>query len=222
MALADNAWPCLMYRLSTSSKNKSSIPLIPASRGRVIWTYMGPSANHLQCLIWNLTCRGTAFSPQSRFQHCNSLGTILNGASGNDNRARGDQRLRPQCFGETTKEGTFVELRTMDGIIPAFGAVGMRILPDLHSWPKIDNNFRYDKIPKANSKFLAFDLIFDLNTADLQAVVQDAYLQQMRIAGAHGVAADSSSSKEREPRWNYRFRMACSRRPGRNKRSAST
>jgi alanine dehydrogenase len=107
----------------------------------------------------------------------------------------GVTRTRSQTFGETTKEGTFVELRTMDGIIPAFGAVGMRILPDLHSWPKIDNNFRYDKIPKANRKFLAFDLIFDLDTADLQAVVQDAYLQQMRIAGAHGVAADYLARK---------------------------
>lgn len=99
-------------------------------------------------------------------------------------------RTRSQTFAETNQKGTFVELRTMDGIVPTFGAVGMRILPDLHSWPKIGPNFRYDKIPKKTGKFLAFDLIFDLETADLQAVVQDAYLQQMRIAGTHGVAAD--------------------------------
>ena len=99
-------------------------------------------------------------------------------------------RTRSQTFAETRHKGTFVELRTMDGIVPSFGAVGMRILPDLHSWPKIGDNFRYDKIPKKNGKFLAFDLVFDLETADLQAVVQDAYLQQMRIAGAHGAAAD--------------------------------
>lgn len=105
-------------------------------------------------------------------------------------------RTRSQTFAETTKEGTFVELRTMDGIVPAFGAVGMRILPDLHSWPRIGENLRYDKIPKRNNKFLAFDLIFDLDTADLQAVVQDAYLQQMRIAGAHGVAADYLARKD--------------------------
>ena len=102
----------------------------------------------------------------------------------------GVTRTRSQTFAETSTEGTFVELRTMDGIVPAFGAVGMRILPDLHSWPRIGENLRYDKIPKKNNKFLAFDLIFDLDTADLQAVVQDAYLQQMRIAGAHGAAAD--------------------------------
>ena len=99
-------------------------------------------------------------------------------------------RTRSQTFAETSNKGTFVELRTMDGIVPSFGAVGMRILPDLHSWPQIGDNFRYDKIPKKNGKFLAFDLIFDLDTADFQAVIQDAYLQQMRIAGTHGVAAD--------------------------------
>jgi alanine dehydrogenase len=99
-------------------------------------------------------------------------------------------RTRSQTFAETSQPGTFVELRTMDGIVPAFNAVGMRILPDLHSWPRIGENLRYDKIPKKNGKFLAFDLIFDLDTADLQAVVQDAYLQRMRIAGTHGAAAE--------------------------------
>ena len=108
----------------------------------------------------------------------------------------GVTRTRSQTFGETSKEGTFVELRTSDGIIPAFGAVGMRILPDLHSWPKIGDTVRHDKVPKANNKFLAFNLIFDLDTADLQAVVQDAHLQQMRIAGTHGVAADYLARKD--------------------------
>ena len=99
-------------------------------------------------------------------------------------------RTRSQTFAETTEPGTFVELRTMDGIVPAFGSVGMRILPDLHRWPRIGDNRRYDKVPKKNGRFLAFDLIFDLDTADLQAVVQDACLQKLRIAGTHGVAAE--------------------------------
>jgi len=105
-------------------------------------------------------------------------------------------RTRSQTFAETSRPGTFVELRTMDGIVPAFNAVGMRILPDLHSWPRIGENLRYDKIPKQNGKFLAFDLIFDLDTADLQAVVQDAYLQKMRITGTHGVAAEYLARKD--------------------------
>ena len=99
-------------------------------------------------------------------------------------------RTRSQTFAETSQPGTFVELRTMDGIVPAFGSVGMRVLPDLHRWPRIGDNRRYDKVPKKNGRFLAFDLIFDLDTADLQAVVQDAYLQKLRIAGTHGVAAE--------------------------------
>ncbi|MDE0030089.1 MAG: hypothetical protein OXU42_11885 [Deltaproteobacteria bacterium] len=99
-------------------------------------------------------------------------------------------RTRSQTFAETSHPGTFVELRTMDGIVPAFDSVGMRILPDLHRWPRIGDNLRYDKVPKKNGKFLAFDLIFDLETADLQAVVQDACLQKLRIAGTHGAAAE--------------------------------
>ena len=105
-------------------------------------------------------------------------------------------RTRSQTFAETSQPGTFVELRTMDGIVPAFNSVGMRVLPDLHSWPRIGENQRYDKIPKRNGKFLAFDMIFDLDTADLQAIVQDAYLQKMRIAGAHGVAAEQLARKD--------------------------
>ena len=99
-------------------------------------------------------------------------------------------RTRSQTFAETSQPGTFVELRTMDGIVPAFDSVGVRILPDLHRWPRIGENQRHDKVPKKNGKFLAFDLVFDLDTADLQAVVQDAYLQKLRIAGTHGVAAE--------------------------------
>lgn len=105
-------------------------------------------------------------------------------------------RTRSQTFAETSQPGTFVELRTMDGIVPAFNTVGMRVLPDLHSWPRIGENQRYDKIPKRNGKFLAFDMIFDLDTADLQAIVQDAYLQKMRIAGTHGVAAEYLARKD--------------------------
>ena len=101
----------------------------------------------------------------------------------------GVTRTRSQTFGETSKEGTFVELRTSDGIIPAFRAVGMRILPDLHSWPKIGDTVRHDKVPKANKKFLAFNLIFDLDTADLQAVA--------RRAGARLVVLDSRSLEDR-------------------------
>jgi len=108
----------------------------------------------------------------------------------------GVTRTRSQTFGETSKQGTFVELRTSDGIIPSFGAVGMRILPDLHSWPRLGDTVRHDKVPKANKKFLAFNLIFDLDTADLQAVVLDAHLQQMRIAGTHGIAADYLARKD--------------------------
>ena len=101
-------------------------------------------------------------------------------------------RTRSQTIARTTQQGVFVELRTMDGIVPSLGAIGMRVLPDLHRWV----NKRYDKIPKKNGKFLAFDLIFDLETADLQAVVQDAYLQKMRIAGTHGAAADYLARKD--------------------------
>ena len=55
---------------------------------------------------------------------------------------------------------------------------------------------RYDKIPKQNGKFLAFDMIFDLETADLQGIVQDAYLQKMRIPGTHGAAAENLARKD--------------------------
>lgn len=77
----------------------------------------------------------------------------------------------------------------MDGAVPRFGTLAIRILPDVVSWPEVDGKRRRVYTPIRDGRYLAFDMIFDIRTGDLVGVIQDAYLQRLRIAGAHGVAA---------------------------------
>lgn len=98
-------------------------------------------------------------------------------------------RTRTQTFAPTGRPDTVLEFRTMDGAVPAFGTLAIRILPDVVSWPEVDGKRRRVYTPVRDGKYLAFDMIFDLRTGDLVGVIQDAYLQRLRIAGAHGAAA---------------------------------
>ena len=100
-------------------------------------------------------------------------------------------RTRTQTHVPTGEEGLVCRFKTMDGAISKYKTIGLRILPDMVYWKRLPGgeNLRQEYKPVRNGKYLAFDLIFDAETGDLLAVIQDAYLQRLRIAGTHGAAA---------------------------------
>ncbi len=101
----------------------------------------------------------------------------------------GVTRKRTQTHISTSKSDIVLRFKTMDGGISKYGTLGLRILPDVVVWPKVGETHRQVYMPPKPGKYLAFDMIFDIETGDLLAIIQDAYLQKMRIAGAHGAAA---------------------------------
>lgn len=101
----------------------------------------------------------------------------------------GVTRTRTQTFAPTGQGDVLMEFRTMDGAVPATGTLGIRVLPDLVSVPMIGGKRRRLQHPRPNGRFLAFNLIFSLQTGELIGIVQDAYLQRMRMCGAHAAAA---------------------------------
>lgn len=101
---------------------------------------------------------------------------------------RGVTRTRTQTHIPTSKPGMVLRFKTMDGGISKYGTFGLRVLPDLVAWAKVGNFLRQVYVPVKEAKFLAFNMVFDIETGELLALIQDAYLQKMRITGVHGVA----------------------------------
>lgn len=101
----------------------------------------------------------------------------------------GVTRTRTQTHIPTSKPGVVLRFKTMDGGISKYGTLGLRVLPDVVVWPKVRDLHRQVYVPPKEAKFLAFDMIFEIDTGELVAIIQDAYLQKMRIAGTHGAAA---------------------------------
>jgi ornithine cyclodeaminase/alanine dehydrogenase-like protein (mu-crystallin family) len=77
----------------------------------------------------------------------------------------------------------------MDGASSKYRAIALRVLPDMISWPRISGKRVQVRKPARNGRFLAFDLVFSSDSGDLLAIIQDAQLQRLRIAGTHGAAA---------------------------------
>ncbi|MFQ5887692.1 MAG: hypothetical protein ACE5HY_03250 [Candidatus Hydrothermarchaeales archaeon] len=98
-------------------------------------------------------------------------------------------RTRTQTHVPCSEESVICRFKTMDGAIPKYGTIGLRVLPDRISWAKIGDTVRQMRKPAKQGRFLAFNLIFDIETGDLLAIIQDAYLQRLRISGTHGAAA---------------------------------
>ena len=98
-------------------------------------------------------------------------------------------RTRTQTHIPTSDSEYICRFKTMDGASSKYGAIALRVLPDVVSWPRIAGKRVQVRKPIQAGRFLAFDLIFSSDSGDLLAIIQDAYLQRLRITGTHGAAA---------------------------------
>jgi ornithine cyclodeaminase/alanine dehydrogenase-like protein (mu-crystallin family) len=97
-------------------------------------------------------------------------------------------RTRTQTHIPTSDPEYICRFKTMDGASSKYGAIALRVLPDLVSWPRVAGKRVQVRKPAQAGRFLAFDLIFSADSGDLLAIIQDGYLQRLRIAGTHGAA----------------------------------
>ena len=98
-------------------------------------------------------------------------------------------RTRTQTHIPTSDSEYICRFKTMDGASAKYGAIALRVLPDLVSWPRIGGKRVQVRKPAQAGRFLAFNLIFSSDSGDLLAIIQDGYLQRLRMTGTHGVAA---------------------------------
>lgn len=105
--------------------------------------------------------------------------------------ALGQASNRPRSHTYTPLEPHHYYLfKSMDGSLPRFGVHGLRLSSDHVVELTEDGQHRRDKLPMApGGKFLGLVLLFSIETLELLAIIQDGYLQKMRVGATSGLAA---------------------------------
>jgi ornithine cyclodeaminase/alanine dehydrogenase-like protein (mu-crystallin family) len=102
---------------------------------------------------------------------------------------RAINRPRSHTFTPTAKSGTFHLFKTIEGGSPGLGVFALRINSELWSAPTGDSP-RVKKIPAvADGRYTEFILLFSVESGELLAILPDGYIQKMRVALTHALAA---------------------------------
>ncbi len=102
---------------------------------------------------------------------------------------RAINRPRSHTFTPTVNSGTFHLFKTIEGGSPGLGVFALRINSELWSGPTAASA-RVRKIPAvADGRYTEFILLFSVETGELLAILPDGYIQKMRVALTHALAA---------------------------------
>lgn len=98
---------------------------------------------------------------------------------------------RPRSHTYTTRgDGRFYLFKSMDGGIASLGVHAIRISSDLTHEFERDGLRRREKIPAApGQRWVGLVMLFDMETLVPLAIMQDGYLQRMRVGATSGLAA---------------------------------
>lgn len=105
-------------------------------------------------------------------------------------------RIRSDSLTPTTRKDAVYSLKSMDGVLPAWGVGAVRINSDIISWPARDGSVRREKIPAASGRWVGLVLLFSVETGEPLAIMPDGYLQRLRVGAANGIAAKYLSRQD--------------------------
>ena len=105
--------------------------------------------------------------------------------------ANGKATNRPRSHTYTSLQPQHYYLfKSMDGSLPRFGVHGLRLSSDHVVEVTKNGSRRRDKLPMApGNKYLGLVLLFSIETLELLAIIQDGFLQKMRVGATSGLAA---------------------------------
>lgn len=105
--------------------------------------------------------------------------------------ATGGAVNRPRSHTYTTRgEGKYYLFKSMDGGIASLGVHAIRLSSDLTHEFERDGLRRREKIPAApGERWVGLVMLFDMATLVPLAIMQDGYLQRMRVGATSGLAA---------------------------------
>lgn len=87
-----------------------------------------------------------------------------------------------------TPQQTF-RFKSMEGIVPGLGVTALRVNSDIVSWPMVDGKQRQIKVMAGPGETqCAFIMLFKNDSGELLSIIQDSYVQRMRVGAANGLA----------------------------------
>ncbi len=105
-------------------------------------------------------------------------------------KGRAANRPRSQTYAPTSKEGFYHMLKSFDGSIPSMKVSALRLSSDILFGTVVNGKKRREKFPALpGGMFLGLVLLFSTENGELLAIMQDGYIQIMRVGGTSGVAA---------------------------------
>lgn len=104
--------------------------------------------------------------------------------------SRGDAARRPRIdlFAPTSRSGEFACFSTMDAVVRG-GYYALRIKPDIMSWPLVDGFRRRVTYCYRPGLYGGLILLFRTENAELVAIMNDGYIQHMRVGALAGLGA---------------------------------
>lgn len=105
--------------------------------------------------------------------------------------ARGDAIRRPRIdnYLPTDRPGEYFCMSTMEGGARAPGYYALRIKPDVISWPEVDGKRRRITYSTKPGLYGGLVLLYDSSTAELLAIMNDGYVQHLRVAATAALGA---------------------------------
>jgi ornithine cyclodeaminase/alanine dehydrogenase-like protein (mu-crystallin family) len=103
--------------------------------------------------------------------------------------AKAINRPRTHTFTPTSNEGTYYLFKTIEGESPALGVFALRVNSELWAAPTPESP-RVKKIPAVpDGRYTEFIMLFSVENGQLLAILPDGYIQKMRVAMTHALAA---------------------------------
>ncbi len=109
----------------------------------------------------------------------------------------------PRCdiLSPMAQEGIYHALKTMSGSVPALGAAAVRVDSDLLSWPVVGETQRRVKLGATDPKLRiakenGLVIVYQLQTGEPVALMQDGVIQTMRVAATTALAAKFLSKED--------------------------
>ena len=109
--------------------------------------------------------------------------------TGYDDLARGDAAYIPRIdlYAPTGREDDYYQWGSMAGVCRSYGVVAVRIKSDVTSWPAGRTSEKYCVAPGTYSGII---LLYSITDGEPLALLQDGYLQHVRVGAAAGIGVD--------------------------------
>ncbi len=91
-------------------------------------------------------------------------------------------QLRTHTYVSLESSRRSYRLKTMNGAVPRFGVMALRLSSDIVHFPTVSGRVRQEKVPAAaGKKFVGLIQLFSLETGEPLAIIQDGFLQKTRV-----------------------------------------